>query len=35
VKSEIRLRLFASFVALCCGVGALLVAILLVKGVLG
>ena len=35
MKTEIRLRLLASLVAICCGIGALLVAILLVKGVLG
>jgi hypothetical protein len=35
MKSQIRLRLFASFVAICCGIGALVIAILLVKGVLG
>jgi hypothetical protein len=35
MKSAIRLRLFASLVAICCGMGALLVAILLVKGVFG
>jgi hypothetical protein len=31
---EIRLKLFAAIVALCCGAAALLVAILLVRGVL-
>jgi hypothetical protein len=32
---QIRLRLFAALVAICCGIGALIVAILLVRGVLG
>jgi hypothetical protein len=32
---EIRVRLFAAAVALACGVAALVVAILLVRGVLG
>jgi hypothetical protein len=31
---QIRLGLFASLVAICCGVAALIVAILLVRGVL-
>jgi hypothetical protein len=31
---QIRLRLFFALVALCCGVAALIVAILLVRGVL-
>jgi hypothetical protein len=31
---DIRLRLFASLVAICAGVAALVVAILLVRGVL-
>jgi hypothetical protein len=33
-KTSIRLRLFASLVALACGIASLLVAILLVRGVL-
>jgi hypothetical protein len=33
-NSSVALRVFASVVALCAGVGALLVAILLVRGVL-
>jgi hypothetical protein len=32
---QIRVRLFAAVVAICSGVGALIVAILLVRGVLG
>lgn len=32
--AQIRLRLFAALVAICCGVAALIVAILLVRGVL-
>jgi hypothetical protein len=32
---QIRVRLFAAVVAICCGVAALIVAILLVRGVLG
>lgn len=31
----IRLRLLAALVALCCGIAALVVAIVLVRGVLG
>jgi hypothetical protein len=32
---QTRVRLFAALVAICCGVAALIVAILLVRGVLG
>ncbi len=31
---QIRVRLFAALVAICCGVGALIVAILMARGVL-
>ena len=34
-QREIRLRLFAALLAVCAGVAALVVAILLVRGVLG
>jgi hypothetical protein len=33
-RGQIRLRLLAALVSICCGVGALIVAILLVRGVL-
>jgi hypothetical protein len=32
---QIRLRLLAALVAICCGIAALIVAILLLRGVLG